>query len=282
MSGMGGWATPGIGADRTVAESEILWGADQARNAALWLNAVISGATRDAGNTPTTVLRPGLLLGKVTASGELEEWDADAADGTENIWGILDSELRAQDFDATNQDRVFRVLAARAPVKPRKLLIQGAAFVGHADEYLARRMLAHAGFVLDDDPGNYLSGLNQRVSRVTGIADTLTAAETGTLLLYSNVAAVAVTLPAIQPGLTYDIIREGDEEIVISSSEGDNIIIGNDLSADSITFTTATEQIGARVRVSAIYVNGTLKWLMEVVHTPIGTGVAFHTYALAT
>lgn len=281
MSGMGGWATPGIGADRSVAESELFWGADQARNSALWLSAVISGATRDAGNTPTTVLRPGLLLGKVTATGELEEWDADAADGTEFMFGVLDTELRAQDFDATNQDRVFRVLVGRAPVKARKLLVQGTALTSATDQYLARQQLAKLGFVLDDDTPNWLSGLNRRISRVTDAADTLTAAENGSLIIYSNAAAVAVTLPALVPGLVFDILREGDEEIVVSSAAGNDIIQGNDLSASSITFTTAGNQIGAMVRVESLYVNGTLKWLMTVPHVPIGTGTAFHTYGLA-
>jgi hypothetical protein len=280
---MGGWGVPGIGADRTVAESEILWGADQARNGALWQSKVISGAARDAGNTPTTVLRPGLIMGIVTSTGEFEEWDADATDGTEHIAGILDCELRAQDYDATNQDRVFRMLVGRAPIKARKLLIQGAAFLANADEFLARRQLAMAQFVLDDDPFNYTSGLNQRLLRVTAAgAHAITAAMNGSLIIYSNAAAVAPTLPTIQPGLSYDILREGDEEIVIASAAGDDIIVGNDLSADSLTFTTAGNHIGAMVNVKSLYVGGTLKWLMTVPHCPLGTGTAFHTYAIAT
>jgi hypothetical protein len=282
MSKMGGWATPGIGADRTVAETEILWGADQARSAALWTSAVISGAARDAGNTPTTVLRPGLLMGKVTSSGEFKEWNPDGTDGSENLWGVLDTELRAQDFDATDQDRVFRLLVARAPLKARKLLIEGTALVGDTDEYLARRMLAKAGFVLDDDPGNYLSGLNQRISRVTGVTDAVTAAENGSLLIYSNAASVTVTLPTIVPGLSFDLLREGDEEFIVTSAEGDNVIVGNDLAADSITFTTAGNHIGAMVHVESIYVNGTPLWLLTLPNVPIGTGVNTLPFGLGT
>lgn len=280
---MGGWGVPGLGTDRTVAESEILWGADQARNAVLWQSKIISGAARDAGNTPTTVLRPGLLMGTVTASGELEEWDADAVDGTEWLTAVLDCELRAQDFDATNQDRVFRAIVARAPLKSRKLLIQGAALIGHADEYLARRALAKAHCVLDDDPFNYRSGLNQRVIRVTGAgAYAALATNNGALHIFSNAAAVAVTLPAIQPGLEFDFLREGDEEMVVASAEGDNIIVGNDLAADSITFTTAGNHIGAMVHVQSFYVNAVLLWLLTLPNVPIGTGVNTLPFALAT
>lgn len=272
MSGMGGWGVPGIGADRTVAESEILWGSDQARNAVLWKGMVISGAARDAGNSPTTVLRPGLLMGVVTTTGELEEWDADASDGTENLAAILDTELRAQDFDATNQDRVFRAIVSRAALKVRSLLIQGSALVGHADEYLARRQLRYAGFVLDDDPFGYKAG-QPRFATVTGASDTLTADENGTTLFYSNAGAVAVTLPAIQPGLEFTVIRTADEELVVSSAAGDDIIVGHDLSADSVTFTTGGQQIGTNLRFRSAYVGGTLKWIAEVVQIPFGTGL---------
>jgi hypothetical protein len=280
--GMGGWGTPGVGAERAVTESELLWGADQARNAALWKSAVISGASRDAANTPATILRPGLIMGKLTSGGEVEEWDADATDGTQNIAGVLDTELRAQDFDATNQDRVFRLLVARAPVKARKLLIEGEAFVGHAHEYLARRQLVAAGFVFDDDPFGYKAGRGDRVERVTGTTDTLTADQNGMTLFYSNAASVTVTLPELQPGLEFTLMREGDEEFIVTSAEGDNIVVGNDLSADSITFTTAAEHIGAGVRVRSVYVGTTLKWLAEIVPTPLGTDLSGFTFALGT
>jgi hypothetical protein len=278
---MGGWGVPGVGADRSVTESVILWGADQARNGVLWQSAVISGAARDAGNSPTTVLRPGLILGKVTTTGELEEWDADATDGTENIWGVLDTEIRAQDFDATDADRVFRVIVGRAPLKAGSLLVQGTAMTSAADEFLARRQLVAAGCVFDDDPFGYEAGINPRVARVTGQTDTLTAAENGSLILYSNAATVTVTLPAIQPGLSYDLLREGDEEFIVTSGEGNNVIFGNDLSGSTITFTTAGNHIGVMVRVQSLYVAGTLKWLLTLPNVPIGTGVNTLPFGLA-
>lgn len=281
MSGMGGWAVPGIGADRNVYESEILWGSDQARSGVLWQSQVISGAARDAGNTPTTVLRPGLILGKITASGKLAEWNPDGSDGTEYVFGILDTEIRAQDFDATNVDRAFRVIVARAPVKAGKLLIQGTAFTSSTDEHLARRQLQAMGFIFDDDPQGFMGGV-PRFDTVTGAADTLTEDENGKTLFYSNAAAVAVTLPTIRPGLEYTVIRVGDEEIVLASAEGDNMIVGNDLSADSITFTTGGEQLGAAVKVRSAYVGGTLKWIVELPYTPFGVGTATLTFAIAS
>lgn len=283
MSGQGGWAKPGVGSEITLTESEILWGADQARNAALWKSVVISGTARDDAHTNFThILRPGLLLGKLDSGGEYEEWDADVATGAQNIAGVLDAELRATDFNAANVDRVFRLLVARAPLKARKLLIQGAAFVGHVDEYLARMQLHQAGFVLDDDPLGYLSGLVDRYALVTGTTDTLTEAENGTTLFYNNAASVTVTLPAAKPGLRYELCRAGDEEFIFVSPTADNVIVGNDLSADGVTVTTASEHLGVRWRLRSVYVGTTVKWLVEGPLCPFGTGLNTPTYAINT
>lgn len=281
--GMGGWGVPGVGSERSVSEREILWGADNARNSVLWQNSVVSSAARDAGSSPTSILRTGLLMGKITSTGELEEWDADTNDGTEVLCAVLDVELKMLDYDATAQDRVFRTIAARAPLKAGMLLIQGSAFVGHADEYLARRALAAAHCILDDDPFGIKAGApGFRVSYETATTDTLTAAQNGMLLFYMNVASVTVTLPAIKPGLEYYLQRVGDEEIVIVSTEGDNVIVGNDLSADGVTFTTAGEHLGAAIRVRSVYVNTTLKWLIELPYVPFGTGVNTLTFGIQT
>jgi hypothetical protein len=280
-AGMGGWGTPGASANRVTTERNIYAGGD--KHARIIQSTVVSGAARDAGNTPTTVLRPGLIFGKLDSGGKFEEWDAQASDGTQNIAGILDEvELRAQDYDATNQDRHFGMLKGNAWLKASQLLIQGAAFVGHVDEFLARRQLFAAGIRLDDDPFGYLAGYGDRVSYETATTDTLTASQNGMTLFYNNAASVTVTLPAIQPGLSYELVRVGDEEFIFVSPTADNVIVGNDLSADGVTVTTASEQLGARWRIRSVYVSTTLKWLVEGPLCPFGTGTATITYAINT
>lgn len=255
----GGWGTPGVFAERTVAESELLWGADHARNGALWQGAVVSGAARDAGNTPTTILRPGLILGKLTSSGELEEFDWDAADGTEKFFGVLDTELRAQDYDANNQDRVSRVIVSRAPIKARKLLVEGAAFVGHAAEFLLRRAMGLAGFVFDDDPAGYLAGLQMRTV-AKDAAYTVLTSDNGALFTNLGASAkVAFTLPAIKPGLHYSFYSEDNDGLQIISSTADTIVTHNDVAADSVDLAVTGRNIGGRIDVRANS-DGT-KWL---------------------
>jgi len=55
-------------------------------------------------HTPTTTLRKGLVLGKVTASGKYAQYDDNASDGTEVAAGILEEEVNLLDANATAQD----------------------------------------------------------------------------------------------------------------------------------------------------------------------------------
>ena len=91
--------------------------------------------------------------------------------------------------------------------------------------------------------------------------------------LVCTTADCDVTLPAIATahGFKIEVLRASDHELAIISAEGDNIIVGNDLSADSITWTTAGEQIGARAWVECITVGATEKWLLTVLKTPFST-----------
>lgn len=277
MSSFGGFGKPGQGAAAFTTEREILAQGFDAQQC-LFKSIVISGATRDAGNTPTTILRPGLLLGRLSATGEYEEWDADTVvDGTQNIGAILWKEKRAQDFDANNVDRVFTALVGRGVLQASQLLIQGAAFVGHIDEYLARRQLLAANFQLDDDPFGYKGGQGYRVQTISAEDHTITADDNGHTFIYTHTAAAAstITLPAIKAGLEFDLLRGANsaEDFLITSAEGDNVIAGNDLSADSVLWTTTGQQIGAGLKARAIYLDTTLKWHFDLYTPPFGTGL---------
>lgn len=278
-TGYGGFSGAGLTAALYTQEREIIWGGSDTRLQILYKNSVVDGSIRDAGNSPTTLIRRGLLLGKITATGKQLQWDATATDGSQDLSSVNNMELRAQDFNAVDTDRVFATIL-QAPLIAGQLLIKGLALVGHTDEYLARRMLRNAGCVLDDDPMGYLAGAPRSPSYEAATTDTLTADQNGMTLYYPNAASVTVTLPAIKPGLEYTLVRVADEEFIVVSPTADNVIVGNDLSADGVTFTTSGEQIGATVFVKSEYVNGTLKWRMILPPPPFGTGTATLTYSI--
>jgi len=270
---------PGTGAAVTTSDRQILWGGDESRIEVLRMDGTISSAAVDSGSSPTNVLRKGLLMGVITASGLQKEWNPDGTDGSQNLYGVNAEEQRMVDHYGVACNR-FGPIIVKAPLQASKLLIEGTALVGHTDEYLARRSLARMGCRLDDDPQGFLAGVTPRViTKATNY--TVVAADNG-MLFVQKTADATFTLPAIKAGLTFEFLQSADFEMVVASAEGDNMVVGGDASADSITFTTASQQIGARVRVTGEYVDGTLKWIVELPHTPYGTGLATLAYAIAT
>lgn len=91
----------GLGTTQSADPSEIRF-TDHGRESTVGI--VIDSTARDATNTPTTTLRKGLVLGKVTATGVYMEYDAGASDGTETARVILDDEISVLDEDGTAAD----------------------------------------------------------------------------------------------------------------------------------------------------------------------------------
>lgn len=112
---------------------------------------ILSGAARDAANVPTTTLRGGLLLGRITASGKLKELDPAATDGSQNFYGVLLDDCRVVDELAQNLDQPGSRIAVSGDVKASALLVKGAALVGHANEAAIRTAMRAKFFIFDDE-----------------------------------------------------------------------------------------------------------------------------------
>lgn len=210
----------------------------------------LSGAARDAGNTPTTVLRPGLLLGPITSSGLLKEYNPAGTDGSQVVDSILLSSFRMQDLDGNNTPRFVWTLAA-GPVQAARLLLL---------DNMARRQM-RGRFLFDDDLANKFSWGSPLLQQVNKAADyTVLAADAGTLFTAS--AAVNFTLPALAPGLgPFGFLNLADSNMTVTSAAGDDIVWDNDAAADSLAFSTASHKIGGFL-VFTVNAAGT-KWYVE-------------------
>lgn len=276
-------AMPGMTARTdSTPEKSVIWSTENAIHDIN--NAIIGSAAVDAGATPTTDLRPGLLLGKKTSDSKLYQWDAEASDGTELVAGVLYRPRPMLDSSGSAEDKDGHILLGRMGLIAGDLLIKGTALTSHADEHVARRQLAARGFVLDDENAGAARFVGAALAdlEVTGTTLTPTTAQNGYRFFLSNVASVTVTLPTLEPGLVYEFVRVANEELVINSAAGDDIIVGNDASADSITFTTANEHIGARVKLESVRYGTTIKWLASIPVTPFGTDNTGLTYGIGT
>jgi len=252
-------AAPSINAAVETTEKQVYFGGDHQQ---IIQNRHLKSTALDAGNTPTTMLRPGLILGQITATGLWVEYNVDAVDGTETARAVLLDGVNMLSSEGTAEARHPRVLLGGNLVASQLLLLDDA----------ARRTLGSA-FNFDDDEVNRAGYLGAAKATTNLITDaTIVAAQSGTLFVCTTADCTA-TLPTIAAGLIYEFVMCANFELVVASAAGDDMIIGNDLSADSITFTTTGEQIGARIRVEAIYVGTTLKWLTALPQPAFGTGL---------
>ncbi len=237
---------PGFSAASETYENHFRWGRD---TLGVITGAQLSGAARDAGNTPTTVLRPGLLLGQISATGLLKEYNPTGTDGSQVVHSILMSSFRMQDLDGNNTNRFVWVLAG-GPIQAAKLLL--------LDNQARKQMRAR--FLFDDDLGNKFAymGFQQEVNKAGNY--TVVAADAGTLFTAS--AAAVFTLPALAAGLgPFGFLNLADANMGVASAAGDDIVWLNDVAADSLTFSTTSEKIGGFLRV---YANAAgTKWYVE-------------------
>lgn len=253
---------PGMYAAVENVEKEIAWG--RYEHFLLSNQRSIVSSAVDAGNTPTTVLRAGLLLGKVTTTGKLIQWDPTATDGSEVVEGILLRDVSM--LNPLTQSAVDQAahVAQGGPVKADQLLILGTAFNSSTYEGVARAQL-RSRFILDDDligrPGFGAPWCRE----IAKTADyTVTEADAGTLFTTVGASgAVIFTLPAIRAGLgPFEFLNMVDQNMTIASAgSSDNIVWDNDASVDTLAFSTASHKIGGRLRFR-VNAAGT-KWYVE-------------------
>lgn len=241
---------PGQSAAFETYENHFRWGRD---GLGIILGGNISGAARDAGNTPTTVLRPGLLLGQITSSGLLTNWSPTATDGSQLVHSILMTGLRVQDLDGNNQGAFTWVLAG-GPVQAAKVL--------NLDNVARAQMRDR--FLFDDRMANPYATFPHLLQVTKATSYTVVASDAGTLFDTLGAAgAVTFTLPALAAGAgPFTFLNLADQNMIVASDEGDNVVALNDLSADSLAFSTSSEKIGGMVRV---YANAAgTKWIAEI------------------
>jgi hypothetical protein len=255
---------PGTRSANFATPREIFWGGDASRMKIMRLQGQFSNTIRDAGETPTTSIRPGLLVGALTADSKLVHWDPAATDGSQWLRGVCEHELTATEGFGATAAESFAPYVVQAPLKASSLLVLGTALTSSAHQYLARRLLARLGCTLDDDPQGYLAGVNARTILKTETGS-ITAAENGADFHVVGAGAVTLTLPTLATGLRYRFINGADQNLIVASAGSlDNIVTINDVAADSITFSTSSQKIGATVDIWADYLNGTLKWFSQV------------------
>lgn len=128
--------TPGMGSEVYTAEHDnagLFYGPNPWVHVMYLTHCVIDGAARDAGNTPdTSVLRPGLVMGKITATGKWAQFNSAAVDGTQYARGILNVLGLATQNDGGNADRFLASIVVKGVLNPEAVCLASSSAYGLA------------------------------------------------------------------------------------------------------------------------------------------------------
>ena len=221
---------PGIQAAQETFEQAFGWGQFGLR---VFAAGYLDKNTVDSGNSPTMELRPGLVLGKITATGKWTNYAAGNTNGSEVAAAVLIQSIRMQDILSNPQDRFYGIMVG-GPVQGAKLL--------GLDQQARQQM--HVRFFFDDDYTGIVSYPFKRQNTQTANYQIL-ASDNGTL--FNNIGAggeVDFTLPAIANGYVFGFRDYVAQTLKVISNEGGNVLAFNNAAATSVAFSTGGSQIG--------------------------------------
>lgn len=226
---------PGIQAAVASFEQAFAWGKQDLQ---VIVSGYISSATIDSGNSPTWELRPGLLLGRITATQQWTNYAATNTDGSQVAAGVLILAQRMQNLQGTAQAVFFGICVGGK--------LQGAKILG-LDQQARQQM--HPNFQFDDNYTGIIDYPYQ--NEVAKTANyTLVASDNGTLFTNTGAAGeVDFTLPAIANGYVFGFKAVANQTIKVVSAEGANIVAFNNAAATSVAFSTGGSIIGGGVKV---------------------------------
>ncbi len=200
-----------------------------------WGDKRISGAARDAGHSTTTILRPGLLMGVVTATKLWKEWNPAGTDGSQWIRGVLLNAVNTQ-RNGANQNRLTGRIAMFGDYKCAQLLIPGEStygIIGKDSEFLVRDGVI-GQFRLDDFQANQI-----RTAIITADTTLDYTYHGATISNLGASASVALTLPTPRPGFRLDLRVDAGQTIVLNSSASNEFIPASGTPANSVTLSAS-------------------------------------------
>lgn len=235
---------PGV----TTLDATYAWAGTFGRPESFWAygDKRISGAARDAGGSPTTTLRAGLLMGVITATKLWKEWNPAATDGSQWIRGVLMSAVNTQ-RNAANQNRLVGNIAQFGDFKGAQLLIPGEStygIVGKDNEFLVRDGVI-GQFRLDDFQANQI-----RTCIITADTTLDYTYHGATISNLGASASVALTLPTPRPGFRLNLRVDTGQTIVLNSSASNEFIPSSGTPATSITLSASQFETSTLVGIS--------------------------------
>jgi hypothetical protein len=228
---------PGMGDPVVSTEIEFWWGRQEGLQ---YIGGRIDSASTDAGNTPTTTLRRGLIMGQVTSTKKLKPYSATATDGTQVPLGpLIVGQNMLDPRTQTAGDREGLVLVGGGGLKVAQLI----GFDETARRFLSKR------FIFDDyrDAPQALRGTTAKTADYTVVA----ADHGGYFETTGAAGAVNFTLPAlanVSPGWEATFFNTVNQNLTVTAPAG-KLVAFNNAAATSVALSTAGNKIGSGFRI---------------------------------
>jgi len=201
---------PGMGALVETFEQAYTWGPYPR----YWTGGYIDPSAADPGNSPTWELRPGLVMGKITATGTYKQYDPTATDGSQIASAVLPLALRMQDVITGVNTAKFYALMVSGGVQASKLL---------GLDNMARSQMSSLFYFDDVLPGNHWYPFETFLTKTANYQ----IVSTDNFTIFDNTGAggeVDFTLPAIANGYYFGFRLMAAQTLKVSSKEGSNLV----------------------------------------------------------
>lgn len=206
---------------------------------------VVNGAaSSDAGNTPTTELRHGLLMGLRTSDGFAANYGPNATDGTQLVAGFLWEPRTTIDTDGNTVNRPAQIVIAGYVQASQLLLL---------DEQARGQMQGR--FIFDDrvayTPPEFFQTVAKTANYNVVASSQGVQGDSGThFTTTGNAAAIVFTLPAVAKGNRFRFTNTVGQNMTVTGP-ANTLVTFNNAAATNVAFTTAGNLIGATVDVVA-------------------------------
>ena len=242
-------STPGFTSIVESREAELFFQNHGGERNVVTRQVTVDSTAVDSGNTPTTTLRAGLVMGIKTSDGNAYAYDPDGTDGTENPVGVLETSVNMLNEQGTAVDRSAN-LVIRANFKEVDLI--------NLDEH-AKTVLSQLGSIFDQFPQNVHLPWPTTTEHVTASL-TVTASDNGRMFIVDGATLqVDFTLPTKAKGLAFWFFNTDDVDMRVVGA-GNDIITINDDAASSVEYATGSQKIGSFCKVWCDYHGANLKW----------------------
>lgn len=248
-----GKSVPGFREEGFTSESGVMWQAQFCGDIAFDPNAIIHSGATDAGNTPMTTLRCGLVMAKRDSDGKYVPYNPLSSAGAQQACGILVRETVMLNPTTGVVEDQFHGQAIMSSGR-----VKASALVGLDQQ--ARNQLA-LRFHFDDDNAGGHAPFRRTVDQATSV--TVLASQNGSLFTTAGASgAVVFTLPTLAAGLRFMFMNVVDQNMTITSADASKLVGVHNAGATSIAASTSSQKIGAILECVATPIGGVLKWVV--------------------